>query len=191
VLTESFFNYPTMRYILKGAGASYPSHLRRVVMYLAKARVETEEQTLAVDVGDPAVMAAAALVDPPAWSFPTSASAISELIDEIGSEAVRRLGIFEEVTRPLRPEGGFYYLGMVGVVSAFRGRGYSRLLMDRVIEQSEGDPESEGVLLTTEYDANVALYESMGFGTLGEARLPDDRLRSRTMFRPSSAGAGG
>ncbi len=187
VLVESFFNYPTMRYILQGSGAQYPQRLRSIVQNLVDRRSAAGTPILGVDVGTVPTLAAAALIDPPVRRLPRTSSERSALGQEIGSLALERLESVEGTVRPLRPDFGFYNLLLVGVVSAYRGRGFSRLLVDRVVEMSVQDPDSQGVLLTTEHEDNVALYESMSFRVLGEVHTPDRRLFSWTMFRPDSA----
>jgi hypothetical protein len=44
------------------------------------------------------------------------------------------------------------------------------------------DPESAGVLLTTETPGNLPLYEHFGYRILGQARV--DELTTWTLFRP-------
>lgn len=186
VLAESFFNYPTMRYVLSSAGASYPARLRGFVRYLTEARLSRGHPVLGIDQGEPTGIVAAALVDPPGRTAPDGrpiAGASVALLDVLGPEAADRLRSFSESIIPLEPDYGFYYLAMVGVLSSHRGRGLSHALIDRVIRLSSKDKSSKGVLLTTEHEATVALYEGMGFVTLGEVHTPDHRLFSWTMFR--------
>jgi GNAT superfamily N-acetyltransferase len=183
VLAESFFNYPTMRYILRGSGPRYPTRLRTLVGSFARSRVEVGSPLLGVETGQPPKFVAAALIDPPGRP-PRSDG--DELLEPIGQRAVQRLRNFETAIAPLEPDRGFYYLGMVGVLRGYRGRGYSKLLVDRVIDMSAADADSEGVLLTTEQEANIPLYESMGFVTRGDAVTADKRLHSWTMFRTDS-----
>jgi predicted GNAT family N-acyltransferase len=72
---------------------------------------------------------------------------------------------------------------MIGVANGHRGKGYARLIINRIIEASAKDPESNGVLLTTEHEANLTYYASIGFETLGETITDDGGLRSWTLFR--------
>lgn len=72
---------------------------------------------------------------------------------------------------------------MIGVANGHRGKGYARLIINQIIEASAKDPDSDGVLLTTEHKANLTYYASIGFETLGEAITQDGGLRSWTLFR--------
>lgn len=189
VLAESFFNYPTMRYVLRGSGPSYPLRLRSMIGFFVRTRHQVGSPVLGVAPEGGDGLAAIAVVDPPE-RLPGSEADLSgaDLAESIGADAMTRLADFDRAITELEPDNSFYYLGMVGVLSRYRGRGYSRLLMDRVVSLSAADDRSEGVLLTTEHESNIPIYESMGFEVLGDTNTSDGLLRSWTMFRPDSAG---
>ena len=58
---------------------------------------------------------------------------------------------------------------MIGVRARVRGSGLGRRMIEHVHSMSRADPESEGVTLTTEDPANVALYEHLGYEIVGHA----------------------
>lgn len=180
VLSEAFSDYEAMRYLLGGPDRSYSSRLRTLVSYFAESRVAAGSPILGVDVGRPHQLVATALFDPP--QRPPK-SAIEDLTKSLGPQVTQRLRHFETALAPLEPEFDFYYLGMIGVANGHRGKGYARLIINQIIEASAKDPDSDGVLLTTEHEAHLTYYASIGFETLGEAITQDGGLRSWTLFR--------
>lgn len=183
VLAEAFHNYEAMRYILGESGGEYATRLRTFIGYIAGSRVEVGTPILGVTIGPPFGLVAAALVDPP---NPPPRSGRDDLARSLGEETVQRIGSFEAAITPLEPNYGFYYLAMIGVASEHRGKGYAKLLVNRIAEFSELHPDSRGVLLTTEHEPNLALYQSMGFATLGDVVTADGDLHSWTLFRPDA-----
>ena len=180
VLSEAFSDYEAMRYLLGGSDQNYSTRLRTMVGYFVGSRVAAGSPILGVDVGRPPQLVAAALVDPPRKP---AESALEDLTQSLGLQVAQRIGHFETAVAPLEPEFDFYYLGMIGVATGHRGKGYARLIINQIVETSAKDPESNGVLLTTEREANLTYYASIGFETLGEAITGDGGLRSWTMFR--------
>ncbi len=180
VLSEAFSDYEAMLYLLDGSDPNYPTRLRTLVSFFAGSRVAAGSPILGVEVGRPPQLVAASLVDPP--QRPPK-SALEDLTKSLGLQVTERLRQFETALAPLEPEFDFYYLGMIGVANGHRGKGYARLIINRIIEASAKDPESTGVLLTTEHEANLTYYASIGFETLGETITDDGGLRSWTLFR--------
>lgn len=183
VLAEAFHNYEAMRYILGELGGEYATRLRTLIGYFAGSRVAVGSPILGVTIGPPLGLVAAAVFDPP---NPPPRSGVDDLARSLGEEAVQRLRSFGTATTSLEPNYGFYYLGMIGVASDHRGKGYAKLLVNRIAEFSELHSDSRGVLLTTEHEPNLALYQSMGFATLGDVVTADGRLHSWTLFRPDA-----
>lgn len=181
VLAEAFFNYEAMRYFLGESGDEYATRLRSLIGYFAGSRVAVGSPILGVTIGPARSLVAVAVVDPP-HSPPRSG--LDDLARSIGEEALARIHSFGMAIAPLEPDYGFYYLGMVGVRNEHRGKRYAKLLINRIAELSELHPDSRGVLLTTEHESNLALYQSIGFVTLGDAVTADGGLQSWTMFRP-------
>jgi len=87
-------------------------------------------------------------------------------------------------TRAALPRGRTYYLTLIGVEAAARGRGVGRRLLETVLAEVDADATTLGVGLDTENPANVGLYERFGFSVTQTAPL--DRVTVHCMFRPSS-----
>ncbi|MDK1104238.1 MAG: GNAT family N-acetyltransferase, partial [Actinomycetota bacterium] len=180
VLAEAFSDYETMQYMLGGSGTSYSTALRTLVAYFVESHVASHSPILGVSKGGSGELVAAALVNRPS---PSPEPVPADSTDALGPDVIRRIHNFEAASSPLEPEFGFYYIGMIGVADEHRGQGYGRLIIDDVVDASASDRESEGVLLTTENEANVNYYQSIGFEILGEATTEDGGLRSWTLFR--------
>jgi ribosomal protein S18 acetylase RimI-like enzyme len=180
VLSEAFSDYEAMRYLLGESDQNYAARLQTLVGYFAESRVAVGSPLLGVDVGRPPHLVAAALVDPPRQPPDL---ALETLTQSLGSQVTQKIHYFETALAPLEPDFDFYYLGMIGVANGHRGKGYGRLIIDQIIRTSAKDLHSNGVLLTTERETNLAYYSSIGFETLGEVVTEDGGLRSWTMFR--------
>jgi ribosomal protein S18 acetylase RimI-like enzyme len=66
----------------------------------------------------------------------------------------------------------------------FFGRGLGVALVPAVVDRSRSHPTSCGVSLTTETEANVGFYRSLGFEVRGEVEAAPG-LRSWVMFCPT------
>jgi ribosomal protein S18 acetylase RimI-like enzyme len=93
-----------------------------------------------------------------------------------------RFAAFAASGERFTPREPHYYLGMIGVLPELQGRGLARLILDEVHALSENDPGSTGVLLTTETERNLPLYERFGYTVIGRAEVED--LISWSLFRP-------
>jgi ribosomal protein S18 acetylase RimI-like enzyme len=76
------------------------------------------------------------------------------------------------------------HLNLVGVRSAHRGRGLGVALVQAVVDRSRSHPTSCGVSLTTETEANVGFYQTLGFEIRGSVEVAPG-LRSWVLFRPN------
>ena len=180
VLSEAFSDYEAMRYFLGEADQNYATRLQTLVGYFAESRVAVGSPILGVEVGRTPHLVATALLDPPRQA---PELALETLTQSLGPQVTQRIHHFEAALTPLEPDFDFCYLGMIGVANGHRGKGYARLIIDQIVGASAKDPGSNGVLLTTERETNLAFYLSMDFEILGEVVTSDGGLRSWTMFR--------
>ncbi len=63
------------------------------------------------------------------------------------------------------------------------GQGLARPLLEAAAAQSDDDPGSSGVSLTTELPRNLTLYQYFGYEIVGHARISSD-LETWGLFRP-------
>jgi GNAT superfamily N-acetyltransferase len=185
-LCAAFHDYPVMRYVLKDAGAEYDARLNQLVGYFTDSRVCRGWPVLGlVQRGE---LLAAANINPPQPAPPPASlqQRYDRLHDDLGEAAMTRFEAFSAAAAPFAPDEPHYYLGMIGVPPEHQGRGYARLLLNAVHEMSAQDPDSCGVVLTTETQKNVPLYEHFGYRVLGSGKV--EELTTWVMFRPDSSG---
>lgn len=169
VLCEAFRDYPVMRYVL-GASGDYEHRLQLLVGYFVDARVYRNEILLGIRKDD--LLVGAALVSrPDSETPPEMIDAREQLWLGLGSDARRRYETFGGAVGSVDLPEPHIHLNMIGVRESEQGRGLGRVLLEAVHELSVGDPESLGVSLTTEIDANVPLYEYFGYREVGRREV--------------------
>jgi hypothetical protein len=182
VLTDAFYDYPVMRFILKTTGTEYERQLHAIMNFYAEARLAKGRPVIGVREGE--LLIAAALVDEASlrpWN--ELKTELQRLREIIGESAYSRLELYEKATGALEPAEPHYFLGMLGVRRAHQGRGYSRPILDKVRDLSMQDPVSTGVCLSTEDAENVKLYGHFGYQVIAESDIGE--LHSWCMFLPT------
>ena len=170
VLSDSFFDYPVMRFVL-GAEGEYQPRLTLLIRFFVMARVLRDEVLLGVS--GPRGLRAAGLVSYPRGgpSPPELGGIREETWARLGDEARSRYERFGATTARFVVESDHIHLGMIGVRSSEQGQGLGRRVLEAVHELSSSDSSSTGVTLTTELESNVPLYEHFGYEILGCERV--------------------
>jgi len=183
VLCESFFDYPTLRFVLGPDPRRYENQLRTLIHFFVMARVLRSEVLLGI--GDDNGLAAAALVSRP--TGPEAPPELGELREKVwaglGTAAQGRYEAFGAACAPFQVAVPHIHLNMIGVRRRAQGEGHGRQLIEHVHILSREDSESEGVTLTTEDPANVSLYEYLGYEVVGKAVVAPE-LTAWGFFRP-------
>ncbi|MFC2085946.1 GNAT family N-acetyltransferase [Bacteroidota bacterium] len=172
VLTDAFFDYPVFTTFLKDAdSARYEHHLRLLCGFFADARLmrgwpvygirEDEHLAAAILVSDPEFMPRPAELD----------AVYDKVSGEVGRDVMAQFDALDRATASFQPKTRTYFVGMVGVRPSSQGKGFGRILLDHVAKLSLARPESSGVTLTTETEANVAFYEHLGYRVLGKGNV--------------------
>jgi GNAT superfamily N-acetyltransferase len=193
VFCDAFAEYPVMRYVL-GASPDYADRLRELVTLTVMGRVLGNDPLLAIDCDGRAV-ACATLTEPgsTATTEPgdvTSAADLDELAERtwqlLGADGRDRHRVFFDAVNTVGVEQPNVHVNMIGVVGPYLGQGLARLLLNEVHARSAAHSESEGVSLTTEFPANVSLYEHFGYEIVGHVQV-DEGLETWGFFRRDQA----
>lgn len=184
VLCEAFRDYPVMRFVLGDDRADYDERLRTLVHVFVMARALRREPFFVI-AGEGGRLLGATTVSFPAGEDPP---AIAELREQawtvLGDDARARYGQCVAAWRTLDVDRPQVHVNMIGVRRECRGRGLSRTMLERVHALSRETPDSEGVTLTTEHAANVALYRHLGYEIVGQATIAPG-IETWSFFRPN------
>jgi len=185
VLCEAFADYPVMQFVLDPGRRRYRKRLQLLIHFFVMARVYRREFLLGV--ADRGALQGAALVSRPSDSgSPPELNALREdLWSELGSSARARYEALGAALTGVSVPAPHIHLNMIGVRRAAHGRGHGQKLLEHVHALSRDDPNSSGVTLNTEDEANIPLYERFGYRLLGQVQVAAG-LRSWGFFRPDS-----
>ena len=187
VLIESFRDYPYMRHALRDAGSDYEAHLEKLILFILDARWARRDRVRG-GRRDGRLCAVATVVGPgPAEPSADVEALFQRLRRDIGADAVDWMERYEEAAHVGRPEAPFHYLGMLGVLPDRQGSGHGKRLVDDVKRRAREHPTSTGVVLNTEVERNVALYEHLGFEVVGEGDVGE--LHTWCMLWPAPGDA--
>ena len=182
VLMAAFHEYAVMRFVLRTTGEEYEKHLKALVGFFTEIRFLRNWPVLGIRV-DGKLVSVALVNDPVQQSLPLPEVPLVELRVIIGDEAYARLETYEKKSSENDPKKPHHFLGMIGVLPEYQGKGYAAALLNAVKEMSVADPNSIGVCLSTELSGNVQLYEHFGYRVISEVDI--DELHSWCMFCPS------
>lgn len=85
------------------------------------------------------------------------------LVPRIGLDSARWLNRYALVTHASGPDAPHHYLTLLAVAPHAQGRGLGRRMVAAAWSQTLADPASKALALDTENQANVALYQHLGF----------------------------
>ncbi len=181
-LCDAFTDYPVMRYVL-GPEGDYRARLEILVRNFLLARVLRKDPILALCDGDE-VCGVAVCTLPGLPSTPDLEEAREWSWSELGGGAKERYGDWIRVWEPLGVAEPNIHVNMLGVPPKYQGRGFGKVLLERVYAMSREHAESTGISLTTESEGNVSFYQRMGYQLLGHARIRPG-FETWSFFRPN------
>jgi hypothetical protein len=174
VLSDAFYDYPVMRFVVGTGHADFDARLRALVDYFVFRRMRLGAPMLGVLDGDHLV-AAAVMTLPIEPAAPDDVTARRDsLWRAIGDDARERYDTYSTVAKRFAIQTPHHHLNMIGTRRARAGTGLARPLLDEVARLSRDDSGSSGVSLTTEVEKNVTLYEHFGYRVVGHARVSPD-----------------
>ena len=168
VLSDAFFDYPVMRFVIGRTGGDYARRLRRLVAFFTEARFARQELVLAVvDRGQIAAVANINLPRREPLEFAPGKDPLEphrrSLWADLGVEARGRYQAYGAAADRNSFPAPRYHLGMIGARRDAAGQGHARRLLEHLHALSESHPESRGVSLSTENPRNVSLYQHFGY----------------------------
>ena len=192
VLSEAFFDYPVMRFVIGDAGDDYPRRLRHLVSFFTQARFTRRDLVLAVVENER--MVAAANINLPRegpLEFPDGTDPLEpyrkRVWADLGLEARARYEAYGRAADSSPFPEPHYHLGMIGARREAAGQGHARRLLDHLHELSDDHPASLGVSLATELPRNISLYQHFGYQIVSHERVAPE-LETWGFFRAGSAG---
>ena len=171
VLSDAFFDYPVMRFVIGETGSGYAQRLRTLIHFFTTARFLRNDLVMGV-TAEGRIVAVANINRPGERESPPRLSELREQVwRELGDDARSRYEAYGEAAGKFVVVQPHYHLGMIGVRRASAGQGLGRRLLDALHERSEHDVESRGVTLNTEDPKNVPLYQHFGYRVIGHERV--------------------
>ena len=184
VLCHGFADYPIMRYVV-GEEGDYQARLRTLIGFFAGNRFLRKDAIIGASV-DGELRGVALCSLPDRVSPPEMDQLRERTWAALGPEARARYERCVEVWTPLGVAEPNVHLNMIAVPSRYQGQGLGRALLDRVHALSHERDDSRGVTLTTEVEANVALYRHVGYEVVGQGTIAPG-LTTWGMYRPDRA----
>jgi len=173
-LARAFADYPYTRYVIAA-----DDHLERIRRFQELCLTRISMVYGRVWVADEGRAVAA-------WSIPgqDSSPAFAELgpiFEELSGDRAAAYAAVEAATDPYRPQEPGWFLETVGTVPEAQGQGLGSAVLIPGIQEAEraGYP----AFLETSSEANVRLYERLGFKVTADIQLPDNSLRTWCMRR--------
>jgi ribosomal protein S18 acetylase RimI-like enzyme len=184
VLCHGFADYPIMRYVV-GEEGDYRARLRTLIGFFAGNRFLRKDAIIGASV-DGELRGVALCSLPDRVSPPEMDQLRERTWAALGPEARARYERCVEVWTPIGVAEPNVHLNMIAVPSRYQGQGLGRALLDRVHALSHERDDSRGVTLTTEVEANVALYRHVGYEVVGQGAIAPG-LATWGMYRPDRA----
>jgi ribosomal protein S18 acetylase RimI-like enzyme len=184
VLCHGFADYPIMRYVV-GEEGDYQARLRTLIGFFAGNRFLRKDAIIGASV-DGELRGVALCSLPDRVSPPEMDQLRERTWAALGPEARARYERCVEVWTPIGVAEPNVHLNMIAVPSRYQGQGLGRALLDRVHALSHERDDSRGVTLTTEVEANVALYRHVGYEVVGQGTIAPG-LTTWGMYRPDRA----
>ena len=180
VLSEAFFDYPVMRYVL-GPEPDYARRLDSLVSMFVAARALAADVMFGIHDAN-GLIAAVTTSNPAVAAHPDFAAVRHAVWQQLGTAAEQRYDLCVQAWQSIALPVPQLHVNMIGVRDAYRGKGLSRLLLDEVNELGAQASTAAGISLTTEQPRNVELYRHLGYQVVGEKRIADT-LHTWSMFR--------
>jgi len=175
---------PLMHFFFGGSPMGVPAASARFFELLMRARLALGMPALVARRNN-AIVGVAMGYDaaPPDW--PREHARAWEAFELEIPGVPERFAEYQRIAERFRPESPHYYLGVLGVDPALKGKGLGKALLNAFCARSSADAASTGVYLETASPESLAFYLRNGFVVAGEDALGPVRLCC--LFRPDAA----
>ncbi|MDA1184273.1 MAG: hypothetical protein O2930_06470 [Acidobacteria bacterium] len=181
VLSEVFFDYPLMRFVL-GASEDYSDRLRLFVNFLVMSRMRRNEVVLGVRGADGLDAVAVVSYPEDGGVPPETTSDPDGTWAKLGDAAKERYESFRTVAGSVNVDPPHLYVSMFGVRRAGQERRCAEALLEAAEELSVFTPSSTGVTVRTEEPLHLSFYERNGYVVIGSAGA-ESAIRTWGLYR--------
>ena len=171
VLSEAFFDYPVMRFVLGTAG-NYDERLPDLVAVFVAARALRNDPMFGVRDGT-RLIAAMTMSNPAEPSHPDFDTMREAAWLRLGHGVEQRYAQCVATWESLASNKPQLHVNMIGVRAAYQGRGFARRMLAEAHRLCEESEVAEGVSLTTEQARNVDFYRHHGYEVIGHAQIAE------------------
>jgi len=183
VLARAFEDDPLIRYFLSGHEKDYLEGVRKIFEYQCLMYIEMELPIFGT-VGNHQITGISCLSVPEKKNRPDSLIEVDRHFEEfMGPESFGRIKRYMKLNKKNTLEKPHHYLAVLGVHPDFQGKGFGRLLLERVSAMVLDHDVSKGVFLETAKLKNVEMYKHFGYNLLATVKL-DGIVDLWYMFKP-------
>ncbi len=184
VLAEAFDDYPWIRWAF---GEGRRRERLRALYRLNAGIAGAERRATWIAEQDGVVVAAASWVRPDAPALsPATEELLSREVPRLIGDQAERLGKADDYVAHARPTKPHWFLGCVGTLPAWRGRGVASALLGAALRTV--DAQGATAALETSSPAHVRLYRRLGFAVTAELDPPGGAPHVWVMQRAATAG---
>lgn len=171
LLTRAFLDDVGYRYFSGAKGGDHERRVRAVIRFILRTHIDDGMPLLMTLEGD--ALAAVAVLEAP--DVPSRPKAFVReglrLIGDVGPGVALRALRFLLASDRQRMGDAHYFLSVIGVHHALRGRGHAGALLRDVRRLALESPLAQGVCLETTDPQNVLLYRRFGYEVAHEGRV--------------------
>lgn len=188
ILFQAYRHEPTFQYLFDHRKPGYEQRIRATLRELITLYFEMNQD--AIGVMEEGTLVAVAFIGEPELRL-NLASQFSwrlRMILTAGFASTRRYLDYYQKIHAMLPDGGTFYLPLMGVNPKYQNRGFGRLLLSTAERLCEERAGCNGMVLDTGNSRYLPFYESEGFRNLGTIHLGD--YEDFVLFRDGKAQQG-
>lgn len=173
ILFQAYRLEPTFQYLFDHRKPGYEQRIRATLRELIALYFNLNQDAIGVMEGD--TLVAVAFIGEPELRLNLARHLGWRLrmVLTAGFASTRRYLDYHQKIRAMLPEGGTFYLPLMGVNPKYQNRGFGRLLLSTAERLCAERAGCNGLVLDTGNSRYLPFYESEGFRNLGTIHLGD------------------